>query len=67
MKNMTLDLIAKACNGAYHGAEDKKDVCVSGITIDSRKIEEGFLFVAMRGERGIRLLQEPMIKVQQHV
>lgn len=51
MKNMTLDLIAKACNGAFHGAEDKKNICVSGITIDSRKIEEGFLFVAMRGER----------------
>ncbi|MBR3772754.1 MAG: UDP-N-acetylmuramoyl-tripeptide--D-alanyl-D-alanine ligase [Clostridium sp.] len=51
MKNMTLDVIAKACGGVFHGLEEQKAVTISGITIDSRKIEEGFLFVALRGER----------------
>lgn len=51
MKHLSLELIAKACNGVYYGEEDKRNICVSGITIDSRKIEEGFLFVALRGER----------------
>lgn len=51
MKNMTLDAIARACYGVFHGTADQLEVAVSGITIDSRKIEEGFLFVALRGER----------------
>ena len=51
MKNLSLELIAKACNGTYHGAQEEKDTCVSGIVIDNRKVEPGFLFVAIRGER----------------
>lgn len=51
MKNMTLDAIARACYGVFHGSADQLEVTVSGITIDSRKIEDGFLFVALRGER----------------
>lgn len=51
MKNMSLELIAKACNGVYVGSEEEKSSCVSGITIDSRKIEQGNLFVAIKGER----------------
>lgn len=51
MKNMSLTRIAKACGGVYYGSEEMKEQCVTGIAIDSRKIEEGFLFVALRGER----------------
>lgn len=51
MKNMSFDQIAKACNGTYVGAEEAKNTGISGITIDSRKIEDGYLFVAIRGER----------------
>lgn len=51
MKNMTLENIAKACNGEYHGPDLKRQETVRGITIDSRKTEPGWLFVATRGER----------------
>lgn len=51
MKNIALENISKACNGVYHGSEEMKKECITGITIDSRKIEKGFLFVALRGER----------------
>ena len=47
MKNLSLELIAKACNGTYHGAQEEKSTCVSGIVIDNRKVEPGFLFVAI--------------------
>jgi len=51
MKNLSLELIAKACGGTYHGDQSKLNDCVKGIVIDNRKIEPGFLFVAVRGER----------------
>jgi len=51
MKNMTPENIASACHGQYHGPEDIKLNCVSGIAIDSRLIEPGWLFVATKGER----------------
>lgn len=51
MKNLTLENIAKVCNGIYRGAEDKKGLEVSSITTDSRNIESGGLFVPIVGER----------------
>ena len=50
MKNMTLDMIAKACGGELHGNTDirKEAACV---VIDSRKIEKDGVFIATRGER----------------
>lgn len=52
MKNMTLENIAKACNGILSGitkeCADKEAVCVE---IDSRKIEAGGVFIATKGER----------------
>jgi len=51
MKGMTLAAIAKACNGIYYGPKDNKDKTVSGVTIDSRKVEKGSLFIAIKGER----------------
>lgn len=51
MKQMSLVQIAAACGGAYHGSEEAGMKEVTGITSDSRQIEEGFLFVALKGER----------------
>ncbi len=52
MKNMTLENIAKACNGKLFGMNEKgaeqEATCVE---IDSRKIEEGGIFIATKGER----------------
>lgn len=50
MKNLTLENIADACHGTYHGDENKKSLEVAGIVIDSRKVEKDYLFVAIDGE-----------------
>ena len=51
MKYMTLKSIADCCGGIYYGPTDNLEKCVSGIAIDSRKIETGWLFAATVGER----------------
>ncbi len=51
MKNLTLENITKACQGTYHGDENLLSREVTGVTIDSRKVEKDFLFVAIDGER----------------
>ena len=51
MRNLTLENITKACQGTYHGDRELLLREVAGITIDSRKVEKDFLFVAIDGER----------------
>ena len=51
MKFMTLKAIAEACGGTYYGPADNLEKCVAGIAIDSRKIENNWLFAATVGER----------------
>lgn len=51
MKNMTLANIAAACGGIYHGSEELKNIEVTEITTDSRKVSKGSLFVAICGAR----------------
>lgn len=51
MKNLTLENIAKVCGGVYVGSPEKKEQEVQGIVTDSRKVEEGFLFVPIKGAR----------------
>ena len=51
MKAMSLREIATACGGHYYGEEEKLDRAVTGVAIDSRKVEEGFLFVPIKGAR----------------
>ncbi len=51
MKNMTLANIAECCNGTYFGDENKKNIEVTGIAIDSRKVKTGGLFIPIQGER----------------
>ena len=51
MKAMSLKEIAAACGGHYYGDKSKLNLNISGVAIDSRKIEEGFLFVPIKGAR----------------
>lgn len=51
MKNMTLANIAKACNGTYIGTEDEKQAVIKGAVTDSRQVEEGFLFIPIKGAK----------------
>lgn len=51
MKNLTLENIAKVCGGVYVGSPEKRKQEVQGIVTDSRKMEEGFLFVPIKGAR----------------
>ena len=51
MKNLTLENITKACQGTFHGDESLLGREVAGVTIDSRKVQKDFLFVAIDGER----------------
>lgn len=66
MKNMTIQNMAKACNGRIFFGENKgtapKEMVdfseinrtqqeANGIVIDSRQVEAGYVFVAIRGER----------------
>ena len=48
---MTLKAIAKSCGGTYYGPADNLEKCVAGIAIDSRKIQNDWLFAATVGER----------------
>lgn len=56
MKNMTLVNVAKAVGGVLHTENMPDWICAgtteaAGVTIDSRMMQEGFLFVATKGER----------------
>ena len=51
MKNMTLENIAKACNGVYFGGEQEKKKKICGAVTDSRQAAEGFLFIPIKGAR----------------
>ncbi len=51
MKHMSLQEIAAACGGQYFGDETKPSIEVTGVAIDSRKIEDGFLFIPIKGAR----------------
>ena len=50
MKNMTLLQVASACNGQIVGDYDA-NLEISGVVVDSRRIEQDFLFIATVGER----------------
>lgn len=50
MRNLTLENITKACGGVYFGGEKHKTQEASGVVIDSRKIETGYIFIAVKGE-----------------
>lgn len=51
MPHMTLEAITKACEGTYYGDQSKLGECITGAVMDSRQIEEGYLFFPIKGER----------------
>ena len=51
MKNMTLKNIAQACFGQLVCKEGQEEYEIKGAVLDSRLVEEGYLFFATKGER----------------
>lgn len=51
MKEISLEVIEKVCEGAYYGADELKCRRISSVVIDSRLIQPGSLFIAIKGER----------------
>ncbi len=51
MKNLTLEAVASACSGQYTGSENDKYIELKGVVTDSRQVEEGYLFIPVKGER----------------
>ena len=51
MKPITLDQAARAVGGRLVGAPALKTAILTSVTLDSRTVEKGALFVAIRGQR----------------
>ena len=51
MPNMSLKNIALACEGTYVGEEALLEKVICGAVIDSRLVEEDYLFIPIKGER----------------
>lgn len=51
MEHLTLGKIAEATEGTYIGSDALKDRRITGAVTDSRKVEEGYLFIPIKGER----------------
>lgn len=51
MKHMSLQNIVSVCHGTYHGDTSLLSKEVSGVEIDSRKIQKDSLFIPIKGER----------------
>ena len=51
MRHFTVKDFANGCGAKYFGPEDVLEREITGVTMDSRKVEEGSLFVAAVGEK----------------
>ncbi len=51
MKGMTLRAMSEACGGVYRGDPSFLDESITSVTTDSRKVEPGCLFIAIKGAR----------------
>ena len=51
MPNMTLKNIALACGGTYIGSPEAEEKLICGAVIDSRLVEQDYLFIPIKGER----------------
>lgn len=51
MPYLSLKNITSACDGIYVGDEACSETVVSGVVIDSRLVEDNFLFVPIKGEK----------------
>ena len=55
MPGMTLENIARACQGRYIGDKKLLSRLISGAVTDSRQVTEGYLFIPIKGERVLAL------------
>ena len=51
MKPFTLEEIAAACGGRFVGTDEQKALCITSVERDSRRIQDGSLFLAIKGAR----------------
>ena len=53
MKNLTVENIVKVCEGTLYGKDLMKDSSkeVSGVVLDSRLLQEDYVFIATKGEK----------------
>ena len=51
MRELTIDRICAACKGVYHGPQKIREKEITAVSTDSRKIEEGCLYVPIVGAR----------------
>lgn len=51
MPGLSLENIAKACEGTYIGKKEDAGKVICGAVIDSRQVEKDYLFIAVKGER----------------
>lgn len=51
MYNMTIENITRACGGTYVGDPHRRYDHIVGAVIDSRKVENGYLFIPIKGAR----------------
>ena len=51
MKNLTVDNIVKACEGTLYGKELMKNCEAEGVVLDSRLLQENYVFIATKGEK----------------
>lgn len=50
MKELSCLEAAKAVGGTFYGSKEAGEVCIKGVAVDSRKVPENGLFVAIAGE-----------------
>ena len=53
MKNLTIQKIAEVCAGTLFGTEwiKEKNQEARGVVLDSRLLQEGYVFIATKGEK----------------
>lgn len=51
LRGLTLENIAKACNGTYVGSAKQKEKEIMGAVTDSRQVRQGYLFIPIKGAR----------------
>lgn len=51
MKNLTLYNIKEACHGTLYSYNEENDREIVGVTLNSGQVEQGYLFIAAKGER----------------
>ena len=51
MSHFTVRQFLDACRGTWYGPAELLEKTIQGVTVDSRLVQEGCLFVAVPGER----------------